>query len=389
MFNKRKGIYFWEKIWYNEKNMIIMKGQLYMGTTKQEGKNIYIIKRLIDIGLAVILASAAIFGIRTITKDFKDIDTKNKNDESIVSTSDKNKPSDASGIYVSEITDNEKIYSGSLIVVNDETEYKGNEDDLVSIYDIREKANADYYTVLDKDVKVRKEAAEALNNMLKAFNEETGHKDIQVDSGYRSVKYQQEIYDSTEDKDTVAKPGFSDYHTGYSVDLNVVDEEGNSLDFDGTGDYKWFAENGYKYGYVVRFPEDKTQQTGLDYRPWHFRYVGIPHAYYMTQNNLCLEEYVEKLKTYNYNDSHLELENFDGKKYEVYYYPKDTNGSADPEVTELDFTMLAVPSEKEYTITGNNTDGFIVTTLIDNSESVSENSDSKESKADSESSASE
>ena len=389
MFNKRKGIYFWEKIWYNEKNMIIMKGQLYMGTTKQEGKNIYIIKRLIDIGLAVILASAAIFGIRTITKDFKDIDTKNKNDESIVSTSDKNKPSDTSGIYVSEITDNEKIYSGSLIVVNDETEYKGNEDDLVSIYDVREKANADYYTVLDKDVKVRKEAAEALNNMLKAFNEETGHKDIQVDSGYRSVKYQQEIYDSTEDKDTVAKPGFSDYHTGYSVDLNVVDEEGNSLDFDGTGDYKWFAENGYKYGYVVRFPEDKTQQTGLDYRPWHFRYVGIPHAYYMTQNNLCLEEYVEKLKTYNYNDSHLELENFDGKKYEVYYYPKDTNGSADPEVTELDFTMLAVPSEKEYTITGNNTDGFIVTTLIDNSESVSENSDSKESKADSESSASE
>ncbi len=42
----------------------------------------------------------------------------------------------------------------------------------------------------------------------------------------------------------------------------------------------------------------------------------------------------------------FELENFDGKKYEVYYYPKDTNGSADPEVTELDFTMLAVPSEK-------------------------------------------
>lgn len=85
----------------------------------------------------------------------------------------------------------------------------------------------------------------------------------------------------------------------------------------------------------------------------------------------------------------LNWKNFDGKKYEVYYYPKDTNGSADPEVTELDFTMLAVPSEKEYTITGNNTDGFIVTTLIDNSESVSENSDSKESKADSESSASE
>lgn len=366
-----------------------MKGQFYMGATKQEGKNIYIIKRLIDIGLAVILASAAIFGIKTITKDFKDIDPK-KNDDTIVNSSDTNKPSDSSGIYVTEITGNDKINSGALIVVNDKTEYKGNEDDLVSMYDVREKAKADYYTVLDKDVKIRKDAAEALNDMLKAFNEETGHKDIMVDSGYRSVKYQQEIYDSTDDKENVAKPGFSDYHTGYSVDLNVVDEEGNSLDFDGTGDYEWFAKNCYKYGYVVRFPEGKTKQTGLDYRPWHFRYVGIPHAYYMHQNKLCLEEYIEKLKTYNYNESHLEFENFDGKKYEVYYYPKDTNGSEDSDITELDFTMLAVPSEREYTITGNNTDGFIVTTVMDSTEPTSDNkesnSDSKESKDNSKSS---
>lgn len=372
-----------------KKNMIIMKGQFYMGATKQEGKNIYIIKRLIDIGLAVILASAAIFGIRTITKDFKDIDPK-KNDDTIVNSSDKNQPSDSSGIYVTEITGNDKINSGALIVVNDKIEYKGNEDDLVSMYDVREEAKADYYTVLDKDVKVRKDAAEALNSMLKAFNEETGHKDILVDSGYRSVKYQKEIYDSTDDKENVAKPGFSDYHTGYSVDLNVVDEEGNSLDFDGTGDYEWFAKNCYKYGYVVRFPEGKTKQTGLDYRPWHFRYVGIPHAYYMHQNKLCLEEYIEKLKTYNYNESHLEFENFDGKKYEVYYYPKDTNGSEDSDITELDFTMLAVPSEREYTITGNNTDGFIVTSIMDSAEPTSENSesnaDSKESKDNSESS---
>lgn len=58
--------------------MIIMKGQLYMGTTKQEGKNIYIIKRLIDIGLAVILASAAIFGIRTIQRILKILILKTK-----------------------------------------------------------------------------------------------------------------------------------------------------------------------------------------------------------------------------------------------------------------------------------------------------------------------
>lgn len=345
-----------------------------MGATKQEGKNIYVIKRLVDIGLAVILASAAVFGIKTITKDFKDIDPKNKNDDTIVSSSAGDKPSDSSGIYVTEVTDNEKIYSGPLIVVNDNNEYKGNEDDLVSMYDIREESKADYYTVLDKDVKVRKDAATALNSMIKAFSEETGHKDIQVDSGYRSVTEQQELYDSADDQSVVAKPGFSDYHTGYSVDLNVVDEEGNSLDFDGTGDYEWFAKNCYKYGYIVRFPEGKTEQTGLDYRPWHFRYVGVPHAYYMAQNNLCLEEYIDKLKTYNYNDSHLEFENFDGKKYEIYYYPKDAVNSADAETPELDFTMLAVPSERDYTVTGNNIDGYIVTSVMDSPEAPSEQS---------------
>ncbi|MGN1481800.1 M15 family metallopeptidase [Porcipelethomonas sp.] len=355
-----------------------------MGVTKQEGKNIYILKRLIDIGLAVILVGAAVFGVKSITKDFRGLERKSNND-SVISTSDKSKPDDAA-IYVTEFTDNENINLGSLILVNNMFEYKGNEDDLVSVYDVREEKKSDCYTVLDKDVKVRKEAAEALDTMLKAFHDETGHSDIQVDSGYRSVKYQQEIYDASDDKEIVAEPGFSDYHTGYSVDLNVVDEDGNSLDFDGTGDFKWFAENCYKYGFIVRFPEDKTEQTGLDYRPWHFRYVGAPHAYYMKENNLCLEEYIQQLTSYNYNETHLEFENFDGKKYEIYYYPKDEGSSS---------TMLAVPSDKDYTVSGNNIDGFIVTSPLESSkDSSGDGSDSDTesksgSKADDESSAAE
>ncbi len=109
--------------------------------------------------MAVILASAAIFLVlELLQRILKILILKTKNDESIVSTSDKNKPSDASGIYVSEITDNEKkIYSGSLIVVNDKKQnIRAMRMIFVSIYDVREKANADYYTVLDKDVKVRK-----------------------------------------------------------------------------------------------------------------------------------------------------------------------------------------------------------------------------------------
>lgn len=343
-----------------------------MGVTKQEGNKERTVRRIIDVCLAVVLVSAAIFGIKTITGDFTNIDPKGKKEDTVLS-SDSEKPSDGSSIYVSEMTDNEKINSGSLIIVNDKTEYKGNEDDLVSVYDVREEAGANFYSVLDRDVKIRKDAAQALNSMLKAFNKETGHKDIQVDSGYRSVKSQQEIYDSTENKDSVAKPGFSDYHTGYSVDLNVVDDDGNGLDFDGTGDFEWFAKNCYKYGYVVRFPEGKEDKTGLDYRPWHFRYVGVPHAYYMEENDLCLEEYVEKLKTFVYNESHLNFENYDGTKYEIYYYPQDDTASG---------TVLAVPSDSEYIISGNNTDGFIVTVLSENPSSKEENESSSESSAD-------
>ncbi|MFR0880603.1 MAG: D-alanyl-D-alanine carboxypeptidase family protein [Oscillospiraceae bacterium] len=351
-----------------------------MGVTKQEGKNVYVLKRLIDIGLAVILAGTAVFGVKYITKDFTDLERKSGSD-STISTPDKNNL-DSSDIYVTEFTDNEKINAGSLIVVNDTFEYKGNEDDLVSFYDVREEKNSDFYTVFDKDVKIRKEVADPLDSMLKAFHDETGHSDIQVDSGYRSVQSQQELYDASDDKSNVAAPGYSDYHTGYSIDLNVVDDEGNSLDFDGTGDYQWFEKNCYKYGFIVRFPEGKSEQTGLDYRPWHFRYVGFPHAYYMQQNNLCLEEYVQQIQTYKYDGEHLKFDDFDGKQYEIYYYPQDENSSS---------TMLAVPSEKEYTVSGNNVDGYIVTVLegsasADDSSSTDESSKDSESKTDSSSS---
>ena len=74
--------------------------------------------------------------------------------------------------------------------------------------------------------------------------------------------------------------------------------QGVSLDYTGTGECSWLNQNCYQYGFVVRFPEDKEELTGIDYEPWHFRYVGIPHAYMMTKNNLCLEEYISFLKQY-------------------------------------------------------------------------------------------
>ena len=67
-------------------------------------------------------------------------------------------------------------------------------------------------------------------------------------------------------------------------------------DYDGTGDFEWINKNCYKYGFVVRYTEEKQRLTKIQDEPWHFRYVGIPHAYYMTTNNLCLEEYIDLVR---------------------------------------------------------------------------------------------
>lgn len=332
-----------------------------MGVTKQEGQKQKKIKRLIDISFALLLIFIVFFAVKIIKKDFNKIDQKTQPDDDI-SLSDPNNSSTADdNIYVSESIDNDKIYQGSLILVNGGNEYKWNEDGMKSIMEVRNNDDTDCYEVMDNDVMARAEAAEAMNSMIKDFSKETGHTDIRVDSAYRSVEEQQSIYDSAEDKTNVSEPGFSDYHTGYSIDLNVVSEEGESLDFDGTGDYEWFMKNCYKYGFITRFPEGKDSLTGQSYRPWHFRYVGIVHAAYMFQNGLCLEEYIKKLESFPYDGTHLETVDPSGKKYEIYYFAADT-------ATTL--TSVAVPSGSEFEISGNNSNGFIVTVSLGSSPDV-------------------
>ena len=84
-------------------------------------------------------------------------------------------------------------------------------------------------------------------------------------------------------------PGASESGAGLSVDII-----GTSSDFDKTKEYKWLTANAYKYGFVLRYPEEKFAITGVRARPWHWRYVGVDAATEMKTQNLCLEEYLEK-----------------------------------------------------------------------------------------------
>lgn len=129
-----------------------------------------------------------------------------------------------------------------------------------------------------------------------------------VASGYRSVEDQEDVLQReialhmTEDgmtqeeaRDvslkTIARPGFSEHHTGLVVDLNDV-----SNGFESTEEYKWLKQHAAEYGFVQRYRSDKVDKTGIDNESWHYRYVGRTHAQEMERLDMCLEEYVEYLK---------------------------------------------------------------------------------------------
>ncbi|MGM9636579.1 MAG: D-alanyl-D-alanine carboxypeptidase family protein [Eubacteriales bacterium] len=100
------------------------------------------------------------------------------------------------------------------------------------------------------------------------------------------------------------RPGTSDHQTGLAVDIIQSSLPSEYLyliqDFGKTEAGIWLAENSYKFGFVLRFPADKEDVTGIIYEPWHFRYVGREHATRMYEMNLCLEEYVEYLNEIGY-----------------------------------------------------------------------------------------
>ncbi len=81
--------------------------------------------------------------------------------------------------------------------------------------------------------------------------------------------------------------GCSENNAGLSVDIGSA-----SAGFSSTAEYKWLTENAFKYGFILRYPENKTDITGMIFQPWHWRYVGVDPAVEMKNNNQCLEEYL-------------------------------------------------------------------------------------------------
>ncbi|NFI58109.1 D-alanyl-D-alanine carboxypeptidase family protein, partial [Clostridium botulinum] len=116
-------------------------------------------------------------------------------------------------------------------------------------------------------------------------------------SAYRSYKSQKNTYNNrvkTAGKESadayVAEPGFSEHQTGMCIDITNEDK----YFLKGTKEADWLAENCYRFGFIIRYPYGKRNITGIEYEPWHIRYVGKKAAKYIYDNKITLEEYLRK-----------------------------------------------------------------------------------------------
>lgn len=246
----------------------------------------------------------------------------------------------------------EALHTGELILVNNQILFQfPEEQDLVSIYN--EKTSS--YYVRDMEVLLSPIAMGPLNTMLDDFLAQGGSKTVNVVAGHRTREFQQHLFDQSAQRNGrdhaekyVAQPGGSEHHTGLVVDLSILHSDGTSGDYDGTGQYAWINENCQNYGWVVRYETGKEALTGIWDEPWHFRYVGIPHATAMAEKDLCLEEYIDYLRQFPFEGEHLTVECVSGT-YEIWY---------------CQGTEAYLPESGEYLVSGNNVDGLVVTCKV-------------------------
>lgn len=232
----------------------------------------------------------------------------------------------------------EMIYQGDLLLVNkDHPVPDGLNPDLDAMSLIHNPEFIDGFGVLDNTIQLSPRLVDKFRMMVKDAAQE-GVVDFLISSGYRDNGKQEELY-RAKGSEFALPAGYSEHNLGLSMDIASSKAEMNHAP-----EGKWLKDHSWKYGFVLRYPEDKTEVTGIQYEPWHFRYVGLPHSKIMQRKNLVLEEYLDFLKQQKSVSITIGKDN-----YQVFYYPV------------MKKHMITVPAQGEYEISGNNQDGVIVT----------------------------
>ncbi|WP_430184925.1 M15 family metallopeptidase [Paenibacillus lautus] len=245
-----------------------------------------------------------------------------------------------SAVQTIRVTD-EQVTRGNLVLVNKDhpLDQGAVPKDIVTLFENKDLMHG--YVVLDNTIRLSRSVAEKFGDMVEAAGED-GVNRFMISSGYRDEGEQEQLY-REKGSDYALPPGYSEHNLGLSMDIGSTQQ---SIDRSPEG--KWLKEHAWAHGFILRYPEDKTEITGIQYEPWHFRYVGQPHSMIMKELNLTLEEYLDYLKEQSSYRTTV-----DGKEYEIKYVP----------VTSKDME-IEIPAGSEYGISGNNIDGIIVTVLL-------------------------
>lgn len=278
--------------------------------------------------------------------------------------SDRNERGKKMKIHQLRIT-SESVFCGSLILVN-------------AKYPLRDKREpSELSVVLDSQpqMRMRREAAQALGALITASEnavwqpgkEMSGTEGRETDhivcvSGYRSRQEQENIFERSLLKNGreftrtyVAYPGCSEHETGLAMDLAKEQDEIDFIcpEFPYDGIFGVFRSLAPEFGFVERYPADGTGRTGIGAEPWHFRYVGTPHARIMAERGMVLEEYVEWIRKYKLQENPF-LYCAGGKTATIGYQRiSSSRGIKD--------ICIDVPENGNVSVSGDNAYGVIVT----------------------------
>ncbi|KOP72665.1 hypothetical protein AMS59_17310 [Lysinibacillus sp. FJAT-14745] len=236
----------------------------------------------------------------------------------------------------------EQIYQGNLLLVNSKhpVHNESIKSDVINLYAHKELVKG--YRVFNKETYLSENIASKFSNMT-LDAEEDGFSNFLISSGFRGFDEQAKLYKEM-GSNRALPAGYSEHNLGLSLDVGSTQGK-----MEVAPEGEWIAKNAWKYGFTLRYPEDKTDITGIMNEPWHIRYVGLPHSAIMKEKNFVLEEYLDYLK----EEKHISA-TVNGQKYEVFYYPVTKN------------TTINVPANLRYEISGNNMDGVIVTVFPEN-----------------------
>jgi len=238
----------------------------------------------------------------------------------------------------------EDVETGDLVLINQKHTLKSKINNLV------------FFDEKYKNIKLNDNANYALHLILDNINAKN---EIVPVSGYRTLGEQKNIYNTSLKENGrdytqkyVALPNASEHQTGLAIDLALNEDDIDFIcpKFPHYGICQSFRNIAPKYGFIERYKGEKEAVTKISNEEWHFRYVGYPHSKIITEKDICLEEYIDFLKDYIYPNNPLVY-----KEYKIFFIPyKDENF-----ILEL---------KENYTVSGNNVDGFILTIKGQNNE---------------------